>query len=70
MQSILHLLILNFINNYQGDINMEILSFIKIQNDLTKEEFIKKFKIKRIGFKLSGDIDYILSDKDGTEVIS
>ncbi|GEM_PF-5834705 len=49
---------------------MEILSFIKIQNDLTKEEFIKKFKIKRIGFKLSGDIDYILSDKDGTEVIS
>jgi len=56
------------LNNYQGDINMEILSFIKIQNDLTREEFTERFKLGYVGRKFNGESSYGLSD--GITIIS
>ncbi|MCB2296136.1 hypothetical protein LGK95_22070 [Clostridium algoriphilum] len=47
---------------------MEILSFIKIQNDLTREEFNNRFKIEFIGTKPNGEASYGLSD--GAVVVS
>jgi len=46
---------------------METLSFIKIQNDLTREEFTEKFKLGFVGRKFNGECSYGLSD--GVNVI-
>jgi len=47
---------------------MEILSFIKIQNDLTREEFTERFKLGYVGRKFNGERSYGLSD--GVTIIS
>jgi len=41
---------------------MEILSFIKIQNDLTREEFTERFKLGYVGRTFNGTNSFALSD--------